>query len=110
MINKNKNNFIIIETTTPSIDLANKIAKILLAKKIAGCIEMNQITSIYNWQEEICQGQEISLRIKTQEKFFDEIVDVIKKNHQYSVAQIFSYKIDNIEKSYGDWLQMVLKK
>jgi periplasmic divalent cation tolerance protein len=110
MINKNKNNFIIIETTTPAIDLANKISKILLDQKIAGCIEFQESTSNYFWQGKISKSTEIILKIKTQEKFFDEICQIIKKNHSYEIPQIISTKINNIDESYSDWLISSLRQ
>ena len=110
MIKKNQEDFIIIETSTPSIDLANKISKILLDKKIAGCIELQESTSNYFWQGKISKSTEIILKIKTQEKFFDEICQIIKKNHSYEIPQIISTKINNIDESYRDWLISSLKK
>jgi len=104
------NDFIIIETTVRDLNEANKIAKILLDKKIAGCINFQQITSNYFWQEEIHCDQEILLSIKSQEKFFLEICQEIKKNHSYEIPQILSIKIDNIDESYSSWLKSSLKK
>ena len=110
MIKKNQEDFIIIETSTPSIDLANKISKILLDKKIAGCIELQESTSNYFWQGKISKSTEIILKIKTQEKFFGEISFLIKKNHSYEIPQIISTKINNIDESYRDWLISSLRK
>ena len=104
------NDFIIIETTVRDLDEANKIAKILLDKKIAGCVNFQKIVSNYFWQEEIRHDQEILLSIKSHEKFFPEICQEIKKNHSYQIPQIFSIKIQNIDETYASWLRSSLKK
>ena len=104
------NDFIIIETTVRDLDEANKIAKILLDKKIAGCVNFKKIVSNYFWQGEINHDQEILLSIKSQEKFFPEICQEIKKNHSYQIPQIFSIKIQNIDETYASWLRSSLKK
>ncbi len=69
--------FIIIETTSSSIEEAEKITKILLNKKLAGCIEFKKITSFYFWQGE---------------------------NHSYQTPQIIAIAIENIDANYGNWL------
>lgn len=104
------NDFIIVETTVQDLNEANRIANILLDKKIAGCIHFQKITSNYFWQEKIHHNREILLSIKSQEKFFLEICQEIKLNHSYEIPQILSIKIQNIDESYASWLQSSLKK
>ncbi len=105
-----KNKLIIIKTTTSSLEEANKISNILLEKKIAGCIQMHEITSNYIWENKICIQHEICLNIKTNEKFYNEICQVIKNNNLYKIPQIISIKINNIDESYCHWLESSLKK
>ena len=40
---------VIIQTTTSSKEEAKKIAKILIQDKLAACIKLKDIESLYNW-------------------------------------------------------------
>lgn len=93
-----------IETTAPSIEEAEKISKIILDQKFAGCVQYQQINSRYYWQGQFCQDQEILISIKTTANFFERICQIIKINHCYQIPQIIAKKIDFCEKNYLQWL------
>ena len=95
---------ICIETTTPSFEEAEKISRIILDEQLASCIQFQQINSRYFWQGQFCQEQEILISIKTTANFFDQICQIIQKNHSYQIPQIIAKKIDFCEKKYLDWL------
>lgn len=99
-----KNEFIIIKTTYPNIKSAQKLAEHLLQAKLAACIQLTKINSIYSWQNKIENSEEISLSIKTKKSNYKKIEKVILKNHDYEVPQIFSIKIDQGFESYLNWI------
>lgn len=101
---------IIIKTTFPNQESAKKLANILLQDKLATCIQFEKIHSHYLWQGKIENEAEISLSIKTQAAFFDEICEVIQKNHPYLTPQIYGITIDQVSQSYKNWCVSNLKK
>lgn len=104
-----KKQFIVIETTVPSIELAKIIANILLENHLVGCIQISSIDSFYHWNNKINNDQEILVKIKTKSRHFKKICEIIKQNHPYQIPQIFSYKIENLEQKYQSWLDLQLK-
>ena len=50
-----KTKFLIIKTTYPKMDGAKKLAKILLTKKLAACVQFSKIESLYSWENKILQ-------------------------------------------------------
>ncbi len=105
-----KDYFIVIETTYPKISEAKKLAKTLLIKNLASCIEFSKINSLYLWQQKIENSNEILVKIKTKNSNYNKIENVITTNHPYQLPQIISTKIDSAAKSYLDWIDSNLKK
>jgi len=101
--------FILIQTTYPKPLQARNLAKILLQKKLAACVDFLPVQSSYIWKEKITDSAEILVTIKTKKSLFKEIENHIKKNHPYQVPQIISTAIDQGSSAYLSWLDSVLK-
>ena len=44
---------VIVQTTTSNEEEAKKIAKILIQDKLAACVQLKDIESLYNWDGKI---------------------------------------------------------
>ena len=76
--------YIQVFTTIDSKAGAETLAKTLLEKKPAGCIQIiGPITSIYWWNNGIERGKEWLLLIKGREKDYKKIERAIKEIHPY---------------------------
>jgi periplasmic divalent cation tolerance protein len=100
-----KNNFVIIQSSFPDIKSAKKLSKILLEKKLAACIHLQKIESLYIWQENIENAKEISVSIKTSAANFSKIEKIIKQNHPYKIPQIFAVEMLKLSTSYQSWIE-----
>lgn len=94
----------IITTTYPNLQNAKKLAKILLTKKLAACIQFSKIESCYLWNKKITNDKEILVSIKTTSNFFEKISKIITENHQYEVPEIIGINIDKGSNSYLNWI------
>lgn len=103
-------NFIIVKTTTSKLEEAQEISRLLLEKKLAGCIHIQQINSSFIWQEQICNQLEFEISIKTHNNVLQEVCQIIKKNHSYQTPQIISQKIEYLDEQYKSWLESCVKK
>ena len=62
---------VIVQTTTSNEEEAKKkIAKILIQDKLAVCVQLKDIESLYNWDGKLCCERETLLSIKTKKSFF----------------------------------------
>ncbi|MCR1815639.1 divalent-cation tolerance protein CutA [Aliarcobacter butzleri] len=91
---------IIIQTTCSSEEEAENIAKILIEEKFAACIQLSQIKSFYNWDNQFCSDKETLLNIKTRKKHFKKIKSKIKELHSYDVPEIIQLDISKSSKKY----------
>jgi periplasmic divalent cation tolerance protein len=94
----------IIQTTCKDIDEAKKIAKILIEKKLAACVQISDIESLYVWNEELCNDNEKLVSIKTKKKNFEKIQRKIKENHSYDLPEIIAIDIENASEEYKKYI------
>ncbi len=97
--------YIIAFCTCPDINSAEKIARKLVEKQIAACVNIiTELKSIYQWKGEICNEDEVLMIIKTISDNYQELEKEIKNNHPYDIPEIISYSIYKGEKSYLKWI------
>jgi len=91
-------------TTTPDKESAKSIARLLVEKQFAACVQILPIESVYSWKGEICNEDEILLCIKSKPEFFDTIKTAIKENHTYEVPEIIQIPITDGLPEYLKWI------
>lgn len=95
----------VVFITVPDEDLGLKIAKSLVEKKLAACVNMiPQIRSIYSWQGEICDDKELLLVVKTKPSAFDNLKEEVVKLHSYDVPEIIMLPIEAGLRDYLQWM------
>jgi len=99
-----ENEYSIIITTAANKESAQKIAKLLIEKRLAACVQMFPIESVYFWQDKICEEKEITLFIKSKTSLFDDISYAIKTNHEYEVPEIIQIPVTNGLPEYLKWI------
>ena len=90
-------------TTESSRANALRMAKLLIQKKLAACVSIKQIFSIYEWDDEIEETKEFEITIKSKPEFKDYLIDFLKKISTYDVPQII-YKKYHSEMKYYAWI------
>lgn len=91
---------VIIQTTTSSKEEAKKIAKILIQDKLAACVHLKDIESLYNWDGKLCCERETLLSIKTKKELFSKVKSKILELHSYDTPEIIELDISNISEDY----------
>ena len=94
-------------TTESSKKNALQIAKLLIQNKLAACVSIKQIFSIYKWDDDIEESNEFEITIKTKLEFKDYLIEFLNKNSTYDVPQII-YKKYYAEMKYCDWLDKAI--
>ncbi len=98
--------YLLVMTTCPTQECASNIARILIEAKLAACVQISpQLTSIYQWQGEICEDQEFALHIKCHQQRYDEIAMLVNKLHPYEVPELIATQIVHGSSAYLDWIK-----
>ena len=98
---------LVMITTESSKTNALKVAKLLIQKKLAACVSIKQIFSIYEWDDDIKETKEFEITIKSKLEFKDYLIEFLNKNSTYDVPQII-YKKYQAEMKYYDWLKKTI--
>lgn len=88
--------------TTSKLDEAKRIARILVEGRLAACVNVFPITSIYHWNG-LQEENEIALIVKTMTKNVKKVENKVKELHSYDVPCIISFKIDG-SKEFLKWI------
>ena len=94
-------------TTESSKTNAFKVAKLLIQKKLAACVSIKQIFSIYEWDNDITETKEFEITIKSKPELKDYLIEFLNKISTYDVPQII-YKKYYSELKYYDWIKKTL--
>jgi periplasmic divalent cation tolerance protein len=101
--------YIQVITTTEKRQDADKIAGILVDRKLAGCAQiLGPVTSIYRWKGQVETAEEWQCIIKSRHDLYGDIEKVIKSVHPYEVPEIIVVPLIAGSKDYLEWLDGTL--
>ena len=95
----------IVLTTAGSEEEARKIARQLVERRIAACVNLvPKITSIYRWQGNIDEAQEWLLIVKSSAAAFCEVRVAFAELHSYELPECVSLAIEDGSPAYLQWI------
>ena len=100
--------FGLVLVTAGSEAEAENIAKSLVEHKLAACVSLSPIRSIYLWQGEIHSESEWQLVIKTDLGKFEALKTKIQELHSYEVPEIIAIPIIAGSDAYLNWIAQSL--
>ncbi|MBC7190262.1 divalent-cation tolerance protein CutA [Candidatus Aerophobetes bacterium] len=98
--------FVQVFTTTCKKEEAEEIARLLVEKRLAGCVQIaGPVFSIYRWEGKIEQTEEWLCIIKTEKSLYREVEEAVKASHSYKTPEIIATPVVAGSKDYLSWLQ-----
>ena len=85
-------------------DEARTIASALVERRLAACVQLLPIESLYVWEGEVVDEEEILLLVKTRADAYDAIVEAVRSLHSYEVPEIVSIDVAAGDRRYLDWI------
>ena len=93
-----------ITTTTDNKEIADEISKKIIELKYSPCVQIiNNVHSIYRWNNKIKESSEYKLSIKTIDKYTKEIIKIIRSLHNYEIPEIIKSNIFLENPDYQKW-------
>ena len=94
-----------IVTTTAKREDAEKIAGMLIEKRLAACVQIvGPILSMYHWKANIESAEEWQCLIKTRAALYAEVEAAIKAVHPYETPEIIALPVLQGSREYLAWL------
>ena len=92
-------------THVPDMQTAEQIARVLLADKLAACVNISSpVRSLYRWQGSIETAEEIALSIKTRQSLYAACADTLRALHPYELPEIVGIHVDTVLPEYRAWI------
>ena len=100
---------IVVLTTCASPEEARRIARHLVEKRVAACVNiMDAATSVYHWQGAIEETAESVLMIKSSRPLFDRLRAELRRVHTYQVPEVVAIGIIDGAPDYLEWMEREL--
>lgn len=102
----NKPRYIQISTTVAKRSDAERIAKILVDKKLSACTQIvGPITSVYRWKGKVEKSKEWLCLIKTTRQRYRAVEKTLKEIHPYGLPEIIAVPIIEGSLEYFRWIE-----
>jgi len=103
--------YIQVFTTAEKKEDAEKIARALVERRLAGCVQIaGPVSSTYWWKGNVETAGEWLCLIKSRKTLYGELEKAIKEIHPYETPEIIAVPIVNSSKEYLAWLGNELQK
>ena len=92
-------------TTVDDLGKAQRIAAVLVERKLGACVQISRISSVYVWQGETRHDDEFRLLAKTRKDRYPDVEAAIIEAHPYELPAIFAIDIDQAYGPYASWVE-----
>ena len=92
--------------TAGSIEEAKSIGQILVGQNLAACVNLlENMTSIYNWEDKLEEGHEVVMIAKTRKALMAELIETVKSHHSYDIPCILELPIQGGNPDFLSWIE-----
>lgn len=94
-------------STEATADKAQALARQVLERGLAACVSVQPLRSLYVWQGQLEQGEEVQLLFKTDAQRLPALAELVHQLHSYETPEWLSWPAA-ASRAYGGWMQTVL--
>jgi len=102
---------IVVFSTCDSVEQAERIARHLIEKRLAACVNiLPPARSIYRWEDAIEEAQEHILMIKSRRDLFPALRLELAGLHSYEVPEVIALPVVEGSEAYLAWIDRELSR
>ena len=91
--------------TAGSIEEAKKIGRGLIEENLAACVNLlENMTSIYKWEDKLEEGQEVVMIAKTRKTLMPKLIETVNRLHSYDCPCILELPIQGGNPDFLNWI------
>ncbi|MGA7657970.1 MAG: divalent-cation tolerance protein CutA [Methylocella sp.] len=102
--------FALVMTTCGGKADAELIATTLIEKRLAACVQMFPIESVFHWEGAVQQAEEWMLLGKIKAADYADVEAAIAAVHPYSTPEIIEIGIEKGAQAYLNWIASVTER
>lgn len=101
----NDHDILTVTTTVGSMDDARRLARDLVQRRLAACVQVDPIAaSFYRWEGRLCEDPEVRLSIKTLPRLRHALAAGLAELHPYGLPQFLAVA-QEASAGYADWVR-----
>lgn len=101
---------LLVLCTAPDLDVANRIAKTVVAERLAACVNRTaDIQSVYRWEGKVQSDPEVLLILKTTAEAYGALEKRILELHPYELPEVIAVELSRGLAAYLDWVRDEVK-
>lgn len=93
-----------VYTTLPTVDAARDLAREMVTRQLAACVQIEAIESFYSWDKALQQDTEWRVMFKTTTARYAELETAIRERHPYELPAIHAVAVTHVYGPYKDWV------
>jgi periplasmic divalent cation tolerance protein len=95
----------LVYMTAGSMDEARRIGAALVESRLAACVNiLEQMSSLYMWQDRLQEDSEVVVIAKTTEDKVPELVAKVRSLHSYELPCIVCLPVSGGHRPFLDWI------
>ena len=92
--------------TTVSLEEAKNIGRKLVEQNLVACVNLlENMTSIYKWEDKLEEGQEVVLIAKTRKVLMPKLIGTVNSLHSYDCPCILELPIQGGNPEFLSWIK-----
>ncbi|HJS78538.1 MAG TPA: divalent-cation tolerance protein CutA [Burkholderiales bacterium] len=96
---------LLVLTNLPDRAAAEKLADMLIAERLAACVNiLAPCRSVYRWKGAVQHDEEHPMLIKTTQARYAELEQALRAGHPYELPEIIAVPIGRGLPAYLDWV------
>ncbi len=99
---------ILVYTTFPDIETAERVVRDLLDKKLIACANLREHIAFYPWEGKTVKEREVGVILKTEVNKWKAVKRFLREVHPYDVPLILRLDVDKLNREYSEWMADVL--
>ena len=101
---------VIVYVTSAKLDECEAIARSLVEKRMAACVNVvSQVRSFYRWEGKVQEDPEYLMMMKTSRELFPAVRAEVERLHSYHVPEVVCVPILEGSENYLAWLADALR-
>ena len=103
---KSSEKFCWVYMTAGSIEEAKSIGQILVVQNLVACVNLlENMTSIYKWEEKLEESQEVIMIAKTRKTLMPKLIEIVNSIHSYDCPCILELPVQSGNPDFLSWIE-----
>ncbi|MGE0329912.1 MAG: divalent-cation tolerance protein CutA [Ramlibacter sp.] len=95
---------IAVFTTVADDASAQALARAAISARLAACVQVEPIHSVYTWEGQLQSGPEVRLMFKTTLPMYAELERFILDRHPYDLPAVYAVPVALASPAYAQWV------